>query len=274
MSDIKNQYGEIVYNLEGNRINDKYGEWKYEIRDNYIYDRYGTRLLEIKGEYLYDTSGSRLGEMKDLAVLLGDTGESDNSGDGGSSGDVTAPSSDVGSSGGSVVSGASGSGTGRSSGCLGGIFKTNSVFRALGLALGGGGIWGCVTLMFSNWSGRICVIIGSIITVYSLITGYNSPGGPIMILLFCMAITAVLGTTCAVMEIIFRASNIGGRIGLILLIVILILAELESYLRGSESGVGNVEKYISFTIAALLIVVIGNIIGWIVKKIIKLVKKQ
>jgi hypothetical protein len=54
MADLRDKYGNVVYRIEGDRINDIYGNWKYEIR----------------GEYLFDTYGKRLGEMKDLAELL------------------------------------------------------------------------------------------------------------------------------------------------------------------------------------------------------------
>jgi len=70
MADIKNKYGELVYRIEGDRINDKYGDWKYTISGDRIIDRYGEWKFNINGDYLYDTSGTRLGELRDLADLL------------------------------------------------------------------------------------------------------------------------------------------------------------------------------------------------------------
>ena len=264
MSDIKNQYGEVVYRIEGNRINDKYGEWKYEIRDNYIYDRYGARQFEIKGEYLYDTSGSRLGEMKDLAVLLGDTGESDNSGSSESSGDVTAPSSDVGSLGGPVSSGVSGSGNGCALGCLGSIAKTNGVFRALTLALGGGGVWGCVYLMFSNWTGRIGIMIGFIVPPIYLIGDVGWSEGLAWGIISGVIVAAILGTVCAIMEIVFRATNWGGRVGLIIGVVFTILA-----LVTAEFDDAFVSRIVAMAIFTLVLIIVGSVIGGIIKKIIR-----
>ena len=70
MSDLRNKYGEVVYRIEENRINDIYGNWKYEIRGEYIFDTFGNRIYEVRDEWLYDNSGNRLGQMKDLADLL------------------------------------------------------------------------------------------------------------------------------------------------------------------------------------------------------------
>jgi hypothetical protein len=55
MSDIRDQYGNVVYRKEGDRINDVYGNWKYEIR----------------GEWVFDTYGNRVGETKNLSQILG-----------------------------------------------------------------------------------------------------------------------------------------------------------------------------------------------------------
>jgi len=79
MADLRNKYGEVVYRIEGDRINDIYGNWKYEIRGEYIFDTYGNRTYEIKGEYLFDNYGNRLGEMKNLADLLPSPKDSSNS---------------------------------------------------------------------------------------------------------------------------------------------------------------------------------------------------
>jgi len=70
MADLRNKYGDVVYRIEGDRINDIYGNWKYEIRGEYIFDTYGNRTYEVRGEWLYDNSGNRLGEMKNLADIL------------------------------------------------------------------------------------------------------------------------------------------------------------------------------------------------------------
>ncbi len=70
MADLRNNYGEVVYRIEGDRIIDIYGNWKYEFRGEYIYDTCGNRLYEIKDEYIYDTYGKMLGEVKNLADIL------------------------------------------------------------------------------------------------------------------------------------------------------------------------------------------------------------
>ena len=75
MADIRDKSGNVVYRLEGDRIYDIYGNWKYEKRGEYIFDTSGNRKYEIRGEYIFNTSGNRLGERKDLAEILGSSGD-------------------------------------------------------------------------------------------------------------------------------------------------------------------------------------------------------
>ena len=70
MADLRNKYGDVVYRIEGDRINDMYGNWLYTIVGNRINDTYGNWKYNIVNEYLFDTSGNRIGEMKNLADIL------------------------------------------------------------------------------------------------------------------------------------------------------------------------------------------------------------
>ncbi|MDR0474445.1 MAG: hypothetical protein LBH43_12330 [Treponema sp.] len=163
MADLRNKYGDVVYRIEGDRIIDIYGNWKYEIRNEYIFDTYGNRKFEIRDEWLFDTNGSCLGEMKNLADFLD-------------------PISDSGSS-------SSSSGNIRhfpkreeSSGCLGWIFSI------------------LVFLIFSNWGGRIGVIIGGVFSVIMIIQTFSDdlPVGNLFLivpfaLLACGIIGAIIG---------------------------------------------------------------------------------
>ena len=232
MSDIKNQYGEVIYRLEGNRINDKYGEWKYEIRDNYIYDRYGARQFEIKGEYLYDTSGSRLGEVKDLAVLLGDTGES------GGSGGSSAPSS-----GGSSSS----RGTSDASSCLG--------------CVGCLGTIGAILLRV-NRGGIIGAILGVILSIlYSMREG-NWIASQLIIGVIYLVICHIAWWLTKIFKL-----NIGGKIGAVFppfLLIVLILFGIGEWIIYCSKW-----EFVLVLISSIPCIFIGHIIGWLVKKITK-----
>jgi uncharacterized membrane protein YhaH (DUF805 family) len=70
MADLKDKYGNLVYRIEGDRINDTYGNWLYEIRGDDIFDTHGNRLYQIRGDDLYDTYGTRIGEMSDFANIV------------------------------------------------------------------------------------------------------------------------------------------------------------------------------------------------------------
>jgi hypothetical protein len=71
MSDVRNKYGDVVYRIEGDRINDVYGNWKFTIVGDRINDTYGNWKYQVRGDYIFDTNGNRLGEKKNLAEILG-----------------------------------------------------------------------------------------------------------------------------------------------------------------------------------------------------------
>jgi uncharacterized membrane protein YhaH (DUF805 family) len=80
MADLRNKYGEVVYRLEGDRINDIYGNWKFTIVGDRINDTYGNWKYDIRGGDLFDTYGNRIGGMNNLADILPNPKDTNNSG--------------------------------------------------------------------------------------------------------------------------------------------------------------------------------------------------
>ena len=70
MSDLKNKYGEFVYRIEGDHINDTYGNWLYTVVGDHINDSHGNWLYTIVNEDLFDTHGNKIGAMEDFADIV------------------------------------------------------------------------------------------------------------------------------------------------------------------------------------------------------------
>jgi len=167
MADICDKYGNLVYRLQGDRINDAYGNWLYTIVGDHINDTYGNWKYAIRGEYLFDTYGNRLGEMKNLAELLENPKASSSS----VSSYENSPSRRE-----------------KPSGCLGWLFFI---------------IGGWFAFIFrSNWGGKIGLIIGVVLTIISFIFGGEMPAGNYLIL--GIFIPLLLGTIGAAIGGIVR----------------------------------------------------------------------